>query len=108
MSSVGERIKFLRTLHGYTLKELAQLSGVHRGNIIRYEKDRRSPTVETLQKLCNVFGISLSEFFEDDSKRFSLDVLQIVDYLEDLSPETRRHLIQFLRDIIPQKEKSTE
>jgi len=103
MSTVGERIKYLRSLHGYTLKQLAELCGLSRTNIIRYENDKRSPTVNNLEKICAVFGISLSEFFEDQTKRFSLDVLKVVDYLEELPPETRKHLIHFLKDIAPKK-----
>ena len=44
--TVGEKIKFARTLADVTQKELASLTGISEGQIKQYEINTRVPSIE--------------------------------------------------------------
>lgn len=46
-----------------TQQELAQGTGLAQGTLSRYEGEWMQPTVHTLQKICDFYEITLSEFF---------------------------------------------
>jgi DNA-binding XRE family transcriptional regulator len=56
----GQRDGFLKT-SGLSVEQFAQRIGVTRTAVYFYLKDRSRPTVETLQKICELVGISLSK-----------------------------------------------
>lgn len=61
---IAERLKRLRDMHGLSLDQLANLSGVSRAMISRIERAEASPTAALLARLCSALGLSLSVFFE--------------------------------------------
>lgn len=58
----GEKLRRVRTMQGMSAAELARQTGVTRQEISRYEAGDRSPRYETLVKLAEALGVSLSEF----------------------------------------------
>ena len=60
----GEKLKSLRTLHGFTQKELGKKLGVSDATTTYYEKGEREPKRATLFKLADIFGVSINYFFE--------------------------------------------
>lgn len=44
--TIGEKIKFARTLAGVTQKELSFLSGISEGQIKQYETGNRTPKAD--------------------------------------------------------------
>lgn len=63
---IGERIRDLRIEYGYTQEKLAELSGVDYKHIQLLEGLKpSSPRMETLGKISQAFGLTLSEFFVD-------------------------------------------
>ena len=50
-----------------TQQELAKGTGLAQGTLSRYEGEWMQPTVYTLEKICDFYGITLSEFFEGPS-----------------------------------------
>jgi transcriptional regulator with XRE-family HTH domain len=67
----GSRVLRLRQAYGISQRELAKRAGVTNGAISMIEQNRVSPSVASLSKILDVFGLSLSEFFASD---FSADV----------------------------------
>lgn len=63
---VGSRIIRLRKQFGFSQRALAQQAGVTNGSISMIEQNRVSPSVASLRKILNVFGMSLGEFFAGD------------------------------------------
>jgi transcriptional regulator with XRE-family HTH domain len=55
----AKRLATLRKEAGLTQKELADKLGVSRGTIGMYEIGQRDPDTETLQKLSDIFGVSV-------------------------------------------------
>lgn len=58
---VGKRIKLYRLKAGLTAKKLAEMIGVTPTTISHYEKDKRSPDLNTLRKLVAALGVKLGD-----------------------------------------------
>lgn len=64
---IGERLCAYRKAKGMTRYRLTQITGVSGHHIKGIEEGTRQPTIDTLQKLIAPLGVSMSEFFSDDS-----------------------------------------
>lgn len=60
MDTIGQRIKKLREIRGYTQKQLAQKAQVHEMTIQFYEYGTRKPKVEQLEKLAVALDIDIA------------------------------------------------
>lgn len=68
---IGSKIKHLRKQKGLTLEELASRSELSKGFLSQLERNLTSPSIATLDDLLEALGLSLSEFFrEDTDERF--------------------------------------
>ena len=56
---LAEQIAFLRTREGMTQRKLAKELHVSLSAIGMYEQGRRTPSVEILIQMSNIFGVSL-------------------------------------------------
>lgn len=64
--TIGERIKQLREQNGLTPSELAYFVDGRSTyvQLTRWERDSIEPRICAISKICKVFRISLSQFFE--------------------------------------------
>lgn len=60
---LGKKIKELRKAHKYTQEQLAEKIGIGTPNISYFETGKFAPSIETLQKLAQVFGIEIYELY---------------------------------------------
>lgn len=67
MNIIGQRIKNLRKTYNMTQQELGEKLNVTKVSICCYEKGTRSPSLETLTDLSNLFHVSLDYFVGNDS-----------------------------------------
>lgn len=58
-----EELRRMREQAGLTQVDLAKASGVDRGTIIKIESGKRSPSIETLEKLADAMGREMGDFF---------------------------------------------
>jgi transcriptional regulator with XRE-family HTH domain len=65
MAMVGVELKALRTRRGLGLRELAARSGVSHSAISLIERERMSPSVDTLGAILGALGTTLSSFFAE-------------------------------------------
>lgn len=63
---VVERVLFLCEKQGISRYRLSQLSGISQSSISNIVKRRSVPNIDTLQKICEGLGITLSQFFADE------------------------------------------
>lgn len=63
-TELGEKLKELRKQHSYTQEELAQKLLVSRQTICNWEKGKVSPHKEMREKLCELYGISLTDLLD--------------------------------------------
>ena len=87
MTTVGEKIHYLRTKHNMTMDDLARELGVQRSAINKYEKGivvnlKRS----TIASLCRVFSVSSSYFLDDNQ---TLDDTHPQESDQPVTPEAR-------------------
>ena len=63
MFDINERIIELRMERHWSEYQLAEKSGIGQSTISSWTRTKSMPTVPNLEKICNAFGITLSQFF---------------------------------------------
>lgn len=67
METLGRKIFRQRKIRGFSQEELAELVGVSRQAVSRWEADAAQPTFDNLQILCAVLKVSITYFTNDSS-----------------------------------------
>ncbi len=65
--SLGPKIKTARRKANLTQEDLAEIIDTTRRQLIKYEKDEVSPTVETLLKIANACQINPQELLPEEN-----------------------------------------
>lgn len=100
--SIGRQIRELRVRRGWKQYELAEKVGMSRPAICNIEAGKRSLTLNTLKRFCEVFGIDISYFgIETDSLNESIDIISRLDALfnSDLPVEKKEELYRKIMKI---------
>lgn len=92
---IGKRITFLRTAKGYSVNKLANLSGISQSYLRDVELGNKNPTVEIVSLLCDTLGISLKDFFDDQTES-NLGTDPLLTRIFQLTPTQRQALLDFL------------
>lgn len=100
MINVLDRITYYRTQKGWTEYQLALESGLTQSTISSWYRKDLIPSIPSLEKICNAFGITLSQFFSED-KNFSLTNVQnqLIEASGHLTEEQLHSLIAFLNTL---------
>ena len=72
MKDVLTEITRLRLKRKWSEYELAQHSGLSQSTISTWYRKNQIPTIQTLEKFCSGFGITLSQFFATGEDAISL------------------------------------
>ena len=64
ISTIARNVRALRTEQGWTLDELAGRSGVSKGMLVQIEQNRTNPSIGTLCRISEAFGVSLATMVE--------------------------------------------
>ncbi len=94
-----KRIVDLRKERNWTEYQLAERSGLTQSTISSWYRKNMLPTIPSLSKICDAFGITLSEFFlEDEDKTVMLNEQQVrlIYSAAKLNSEQYNALLQFL------------
>lgn len=67
--NVLDRINQLRSERNWSEYQLAEKSGLTQSTISSWYRKNMLPTIPSLIKICDAFGISLAYFFSDDTSR---------------------------------------
>lgn len=60
---IGKKIKQLRTKKNMTIKNLSDITGLSVGFISNVERDINSPTISSIQKICQALDTNISDLF---------------------------------------------
>lgn len=60
----GRRVRHLREERGLSQEKLAELAGLHRTIIGRFERGELNPTITSVAKIAKALGVSASELME--------------------------------------------
>jgi transcriptional regulator with XRE-family HTH domain len=61
---LGEEIRKARLRTGFSQESLAEKSGLHRTYISLLERNKKSPTLETLFHICQALGVSAANLIK--------------------------------------------
>lgn len=108
---IGNRIRKFRTKKGLSQKEMATLTGIPYSTYSNYENNNREPSLEQLNKIANVLGISLQNLVFQGSIYTEMNIdtdeeatlyLGIISNLEKMNidgiAETERYTKYLLSD----------
>ncbi len=98
---IRERITQLRMEHNLSEYKLSRKAGASDNYIQSISSGRTLPSIRMLMRICTVFEIELSEFFE--TKMPSLAARELRDEMDGLSDEDIRHLIYIVKRMKEQK-----
>jgi len=73
-NAIGRRIRRLRTEAGWSLRDLAEQSGVAASTVSSLERDQSMPSLRSLHKLSRAFGMTLASLLEVHERDRSLVV----------------------------------
>lgn len=95
------RLAELLKKRGYSRYQLSKLTGISQtalGNILTKDS---IPTVPTLERICEAFGITLAQFFIEDEERPDLtdEQKEIVDIWDGLEAKEQEIFLSFARSL---------
>jgi transcriptional regulator with XRE-family HTH domain len=61
---LGKKIREIRGVKGWTLKQLSEMSGLNINTLSLIENGKNSPSISTLQRLATAMDVPIKEFFE--------------------------------------------
>ena len=65
-SLAGQNLKYLRKLRGWTQEEFANKLGIKRSLVGAYEEERADPRIDVLEKLGDMFRLTLDDLLRKD------------------------------------------
>ena len=90
--TVGQRIRNYRTQLGYSQEKIAELSGCHPTYIGQLERGEKNATLESIEKISNALGVTLSKLFE------------MIGGTEDKATDTPRQCYEFIATKTPNEQ----
>lgn len=61
MIHIDNKLQYLRELHDFKQQDIAKMLGVSRSTYANYESGRRTPDIDLLMNLADIYGITLDE-----------------------------------------------
>lgn len=100
--SFGERLQAVRHGSGLTQEEFAQQLKVSRQAVSKWESSRGYPEIEKIIYICNRYGVSMSELFQDEVPPIPLPRAQEADGPAPLASQPlKRALSNFFSNLSP-------
>ncbi len=105
---VCERESYYRRKLGIMQKDLAEQLGIKANAVGAWENGRSRPDIDSLPKMCEIFGISLYEIYglenpyikpDKNESTLSQREMRLVEKFRTLSPDNRYLLEKILKDI---------
>lgn len=95
------RITELCEKRGYTKYRLSQLTDMSQTALANIINQKSIPTVVTLERICEAFGITLAQFFVEDGGRLNLTEEQneILEIWDGLETKEREIFLSFIRSL---------
>lgn len=96
--SLGDRLRALRKERGLSQEQLAHQANITPAFLGQVERGTKGITVRTLEKVCGILHVPLSEFFTDLVDRNDDPTLtQIAYLLHDRSDKDKKTILDIIR-----------
>lgn len=101
MKDILAEITRLRLKRNWSEYQLAQYSGISQSTISTWYRKNQVPTIQTLEKVCLGFGITLSQFLANDDDAVSLTESQkeLLDCWAALTETQQALFMQLFKNI---------
>lgn len=101
MIDVLERILYYRSQKKWSEYQLAEKSGLTQSTISSWYRKNMLPSISSLEKICNAFEITLSEFFSFENDTFTLTDMQkkLLTETNRLTDKQKLALLDFLKTL---------
>ena len=98
MKDILEEITRLRLARHWSEYQLSRASGLAQSTISTWYAKHQTPTIQSLEKICGGFGITLSQFFAEgpDLMALTSEQRELLDEWSVLTPQKKR----LVRDLI--------
>ena len=99
---VLDRIIELRNERNWTEYQLAESAGITQSTISSWYRKHMLPTIPSLQRICDGFGIPMSQFFLESPKEAVLltdKQFKLLEATRKLTPEQYDNLLSFLNSL---------
>ena len=95
---VLDRLHRLLETRGWTMYRLAKRSGLTDSTIANIYRRNAMPSIDTLEKICRGFDITLSQFFaEDEPIELTSDLKELFNEWCPLTPEQKQATLTMMR-----------
>lgn len=96
---INKKIEKLRFQRGWSMYELAQEAGITQSTLTSMIKRGNPPKIDTLECICEAFGITLAQFFMEDEQ---LEILskqekELISLFRKLHETKQQALIDLLK-----------
>ena len=100
----NKRLRQLLTERGWTEYRLAKACGLNQSTIANIYRRNTVPSIATLEKICQGFGITLSQFFADGSMvELTPELKALFDAWVNLTPAQKQAVLGMLRAMQAEK-----
>ena len=98
---VLKKINKLRIDRGWSLYRLSEEAGLAQSTVINMFNRETRPSLTTLESLCSAFGVTMSEFFEEDKPNEQSDITkeELERMYDALSPTDRKLIAELMKSL---------
>lgn len=93
------RVRELRTKKGWTIDQLADVTGMSRGFISQIENEKRDPSAETLSELAKAFDVRVSQLIADPD--LAADIAEAMRILDAIPAKDRPAALRAMSGFVP-------
>ena len=106
---IGTQIKTFRKSAGFTQDELAKRLNTTKQTISRYEKGDRKANQDMLFELCDIFGVSIDDFFPSQNESTQLPATsQIQTIYDQLEPPRQGKVLTYAESQLKEQKNEEE
>ncbi len=106
---IPNNLKVLRKKRGWSQTRLAEQIGSHLSHINRIETGKYNPSLDVVQKLANVFDVTIDYLISDTDEDFKevriedKELMERVKLIDSLDTEDRTALIRVIDSMLTKK-----
>ena len=103
---IVEKIERIRKEKNFSRYRLAQRAGLTQSYITTLLNRNNTPSIQSLEKICNGLDMTLAEFFRTDNERRDLTIehIRILDAWDKLNSIEKARVEGYIEGIISTKE----
>ena len=97
--NINKKIENLCFQRGWSMYELAQEAGITQSTLTSMIKRGNPPKIDTLERICEAFGMTLAQFFlEDEEQEFlSKSEKELISLYRKIPDVKQRALLDLLK-----------